>query len=77
MAERNFANQVILCIKPQGFFEENKYYYCFADQGDVFWIHAPFLLDKIGVDQIKVSCGLKENFITEDEYNARQNYLAG
>tara|TARA_Y100001937_G_scaffold125150_2_gene191350 strand:- start:291 stop:521 length:231 start_codon:yes stop_codon:yes gene_type:complete len=71
MTERNFANQVVLCIKPQGLFEENRYYYCFAERDGFFWIHAPFLLDKIGVDQIKVSSGLKENFITEEEYGAR------
>ena len=78
MAERNFANQTILCIKANGLFEENKYYFCFADSGDVFWIHAPFLLDRIGVDQIKVPCGLREFFITEEEYHAnKQRYLTG
>ena len=76
MAERNFVSQVLLCIKPQGLFDKNKYYYCFADQGHCFWIHAPFLLEKIGVDQIKVSNTLRENFVTEEEYNNRNRQIS-
>lgn len=73
MKERNFTSQTLLCIKAQGLFEENKFYYCFADEGGTFWIHAPFLLEKIGVNQIKVSGGLRDNFITEEEYEASKN----
>tara|TARA_B100001250_G_scaffold154595_1_gene132815 strand:- start:720 stop:983 length:264 start_codon:yes stop_codon:yes gene_type:complete len=75
MTTRNFTSQVLLCIKPQGLFEGKKYYYCFADDGHVFWIHAPFLLEKIGVDQIKVSGELRENFVTEEEYNNQKRKL--
>ena len=77
MAERNFTSQVLLCIKPQGLFDENQYYYCFADEGHVFWIHAPFLLEKIGVDQIKVSGELRENFVTEEEYHHKKWKASG
>ena len=75
MAERNFTSQVLLCIKPQGLFEGKKFYYCFADEGHVFWIHAPFLLEKIGVDQIKVPSALRENFVTEEEYNEQKSKI--
>ena len=73
MKERNFTSQTLLCIKAQGLFEENKFYYCFADESDTFWIHAPFLLEKIGVNQIKVSGKLRNNFITQEEYEASRN----
>ncbi len=57
-----------MCLKTQGLFEARKYYYCFADEGDHFWIHAPFLLKELGVDQIKVPSASRENFITENQY---------
>lgn len=77
METRNFANKVLLCIKSQGLFEENKYYFCFADEGHVFWIHAPFLVDRIGVDQIKAVTELRNLFITKDEYYQQQNKKIG
>ena len=75
MSKKNFANQVLLCVSAQGLFSENEYYYCFADEGHHFWIHAPFLLEKIGVDQIKVSSGLRENFVTREEYEEQNRRI--
>lgn len=53
-------------------FTEGELYYCFADEGDHFWIHAPFLLESLGVDQVKVSADSKKIFITRNEYEDRR-----
>jgi len=58
----NFSGQTLTCVTDSGFFKKGNSYYCFADEGYDFWIHAPWLESSYGVNQIKVSGESRENF---------------
>jgi hypothetical protein len=64
----NISYKTLVCIKANGSFEENCFYYCFADEGSDFWIHAPWLEETLGVVQIKVSGECRENFRIRDQH---------
>ena len=59
-----FSGQTLKCIVSGGYFHKGNRYYCFADEGYDFWIHAPWLESTLGVNQIKVSGVSRENFVT-------------
>ena len=59
----SFACQTIMCIKDSGIFKEGISYYCFAETEDAIWIHAPWLLETLGVNQVKVPASSKDKFI--------------
>jgi len=61
--------KVLICLESYGLFVAGTKYYCFAEEDEFFWIHAPFLLDRIGVDQIKVSRDLTRIFCSEENYH--------
>ncbi len=65
----NFEAEVLICTRTFGFFEQGTAYYCFADDGYNFWIHAPFLLDTLGVQQIKVADECRDNFMIRGSGN--------
>ena len=58
----SLSHKTLMCIKESGFFETNTLYYCFADEGYDFWIHAPWLEQTLGVVQVKVSGESRDNF---------------
>jgi hypothetical protein len=62
----NFNCKTLTCIKKSNFFEKGNKYYCFADEGYDFWIHAPWLEESLGVNQIKVAGTSRENFTIEN-----------
>ena len=62
----NFGCKTLKCVVSSSMFSEGNLYYCFADDGDSFWIHAPWLLETLGVNQIKVPKFLRENFVNVD-----------
>jgi hypothetical protein len=64
----NLSYQTLVCIKGSSSFEENCFYYCFADEGYDFWIHAPWLEETLGVVQIKVSGDSRDNFKIRDQH---------
>ena len=59
----DFGGQTLTCTTDGGFFKKGSSYYCFADEGHDFWIHAPWLESTYGVNQIKVDGSSRENFI--------------
>ena len=60
---QNFSGQTLRCIKDSQLFSKGKSYYCFADDGESFWIHAPWLEETLGINQIKAPSFLRENFV--------------
>ncbi len=62
----SFACQTVMCIENSGIFKEGRLYYCFAETGDAFWLHAPWLLETLGVDQIKVPIATKDKFVLKN-----------
>jgi len=58
----SLSHKTLICIKEGGFFEKDAFYYCFADEGYDFWIHAPWLEETLGVVQVKVSGESRDNF---------------
>ena len=68
----NYAHKILLyiCEEAGGFFEKGRAYYCFADEGYDFWIHAPWLEKTLGVTQIKVTGTSRENFIIKESPRA-------
>jgi len=64
--EENIAYKTLVCTKGSELFRENSLYYCFADEGYDFWIHAPWLEQTLGVVQIKVGGECREQFIIRD-----------
>ena len=63
---KSFASQVLVCIENSGMFEAGRRYYCFAEEETAFWIHAPWLLETLGVNQIKVPASYKNKFIIKN-----------
>ena len=63
---QNLAHCTLLCIESSSFFEKNHRYYCFADEGYDFWIHAPWLEESLGVVQVKVSGESRQHFIIKE-----------
>lgn len=61
----NWSGCVLRCVEAFGFFKQNQKYYCFADEGHIFWIHAPFLMSKFGVEQANVSDEYRKYFTVE------------
>ena len=72
----DFAGKELKCVKGSDLFEENSFYYCFADEGHSFWIHAPYLEEKFGVVQVKMSDESRDNFIIRNRYE-RTKLLPG
>jgi len=66
--KKNIAYKTLVCVESSQLFEKNNFYYCFADEGYDFWIHAPWLEQTLGVVQIKVSGDCREQFITKDQF---------
>jgi hypothetical protein len=58
----SFACQTITCIEDSGIFKEGRSYYCFAETEGALWIHAPWLLETLGVNQLKVPISTKCKF---------------
>ena len=58
----SYSNNTLLCIKGFSCFEPGERYYCFADEEDHFWIFAPWLEGRLGVNQVKVSGEYRGNF---------------
>ncbi len=65
---QTLSYKTLVCIKGSGSFEEDHFYYCFADEGYDFWIHAPWLEETLGVTQIKVSGCSRDNFRIRDQH---------
>lgn len=63
---KSFASQTLLCIEGSGMFEEGRLYYCFAEEDTAFWIHAPWLLETLGVNQVKVPSSSKKKFVLKN-----------
>jgi hypothetical protein len=61
----NFSGKILICIADTGTLKERCKYYCFADEGHDFWIHAPFLLETYGVTQLKCSGEFRGHFKLE------------
>jgi hypothetical protein len=61
----SWSGAVLKCVEAFGFFQEGMRYYCFADEGHTFWIHAPFLMPKFGVEQANVSDEYRKYFVIE------------
>jgi hypothetical protein len=65
----SFHLQHIICIKSTPLFNKDEEYYCFADDGDYFWLHINH--SKIGIDQLKITCDLKKHFKLSNFYLRR------
>ena len=59
----NFSCKTLRCVKDSTMFSEGNLYYCFADDGNIFWIHAPWLEETLGANQIKCPNFLRDNFV--------------
>tara|TARA_B100000131_G_scaffold246668_1_gene239666 strand:+ start:324 stop:539 length:216 start_codon:yes stop_codon:yes gene_type:complete len=56
---------VLKCTESFSFFKRGSKYYCFADEGHTFWIHAPFLMESYGVEQINMSAENRKYFTVD------------
>ena len=62
----SFSHRTLMCVESSGMFEAGRSYYCFAEEPTAFWIHAPWLLDTLGVNQVKVPISSKQKFVLKN-----------
>jgi len=57
-----FSGLELRCIKKVGIIEEGDVVYCFAEEGEKFWVSSPKIEAIYGTPQMQITVELKENF---------------